>query len=91
MNLLSLGDLPPFLKNQVDNLTWHLRFCDTQRTNPSLSSEVVANLNDQRTVLLQQMTLLNDQIRKYRVSIAADIFALHTALMVSLVGVLKVD
>ncbi|XP_011406766.2 PREDICTED: probable helicase with zinc finger domain [Amphimedon queenslandica] len=61
-----MGDLPPFLKNQVDNLTWHLRFCETQRTNPSLPSEVVANLNEQRTVLLQQMTLLNEQIRKYR-------------------------
>lgn len=64
-----LGDLPSFLKNQVDSLTSHLRFCENQQSSQRLSAEMSKNLQDQRSLLLKQMNLVNEQILKYRVSI----------------------
>ena len=64
-----LGDLPSFLKNQVDSLTSHLRFCESQSSSQRLSTEMSKNLQEQRSLLLKQMNLVNDQILKYRVSI----------------------
>ena len=64
-----LGDLPSFLKNQVDSLTSHLRFCENQLSSQRVSTEMSKNLQDQRSLLLKQMNYVNEQILKYRVSI----------------------
>ena len=62
-----VGDLPTFLQNQVESLTQHLRYCDSQKcSNPVL----LRNLTEQKNLLLQQMNLVNQQILKYRVRTA---------------------
>ena len=58
------GDLPVFLQNQVESLTQHLRYCDSQKC---FTQAEVQNLTEQKSLLLQQMQLVNQQILKYRV------------------------
>jgi hypothetical protein len=58
-------DLPMFLKTQVDSLTQHYRFCDSQQ-NIKVNEMISKNLMDQKNLLKQQMQLLNEQINKYR-------------------------
>ncbi len=60
----SAGDLPNFLRNQVESLTYHLRYCETLKCT---SHAAVCNLSEQKNILLQQMSLVNQQILKYRV------------------------
>ena len=67
MYILPIGELPMFLKSQVDSLTQHFRFCESQQSKASIGSELSKNLTEQRDILQQQMKLVNDQIMKYKV------------------------
>ena len=66
-SLLLVGDLPPFLTQQLDALTRYLKWFDTVHVDhyPHI---VQQNLLQQKTLLQTQMKIANDQILKYRVS-----------------------
>ena len=77
-NFRITGDLPSFLKNQVESLTSHLRFCESQKSSVKLSTASLQNLAEQRNLLMKQMSLVNEQILKYRVSDSKQLTQLYT-------------